>query len=132
MHCDPHPGNILVRDPSKGPPVVLLDHGLYVKCAPDFTHDYALFWKSLFTLDINLTRQVTDKWGIPDPKFFASATLARPWKQGQDINKKPVIKNLYTAQMEIKKGLNEFLKNSEKMPKELIFVGRNLKYFMIN
>ena len=127
VHCDPHPGNILIRSSSKGPPVVLLDHGLYVQCTPEFTKDYAVFWKSLFSLDMHLTRSVTEKWGIVDPKFFASATLARPWHQGERMNKKPRIKNLYQAQMEIKDGLNEFLKNSEKMPKELIFVGRNLK-----
>ena len=29
VHCDPHPGNILVKQTSHGPDIVLLDHGLY-------------------------------------------------------------------------------------------------------
>ncbi|XP_049276326.1 aarF domain-containing protein kinase 1 isoform X2 [Rhipicephalus sanguineus] len=29
VHCDPHPGNLLVRQGSQGPTLVLLDHGLY-------------------------------------------------------------------------------------------------------
>lgn len=29
IHCDPHPGNILVRQTEKGTQIVLLDHGLY-------------------------------------------------------------------------------------------------------
>lgn len=30
IHCDPHPGNVLVhKSPSKGTQIVLLDHGLY-------------------------------------------------------------------------------------------------------
>ena len=29
VHCDPHPGNILVRATDDGPEIVLLDHGLY-------------------------------------------------------------------------------------------------------
>lgn len=29
VHCDPHPGNILVKATSKGPELILLDHGLY-------------------------------------------------------------------------------------------------------
>lgn len=31
VHCDPHPGNLLIRrGPSGAPELVLLDHGLYV------------------------------------------------------------------------------------------------------
>ena len=30
VHCDPHPGNVLVQKDSRGNPIiVLLDHGLY-------------------------------------------------------------------------------------------------------
>ena len=30
VHCDPHPGNILVRrSPMRGVEIVFLDHGLY-------------------------------------------------------------------------------------------------------
>lgn len=30
VHCDPHPGNVLIQKDSSGNPVVvLLDHGLY-------------------------------------------------------------------------------------------------------
>ena len=34
IHCDPHPGNVLVRKiPGKGTEIVLLDHGLYQVCS---------------------------------------------------------------------------------------------------
>ena len=29
VHCDPHPGNILVKQTKNGPDIILLDHGLY-------------------------------------------------------------------------------------------------------
>ena len=29
VHCDPHPGNVLVKKTQHGPQIVLLDHGLY-------------------------------------------------------------------------------------------------------
>jgi len=29
VHCDPHPGNVLVKNTPKGVQLVLLDHGLY-------------------------------------------------------------------------------------------------------
>jgi len=32
IHCDPHPGNILVRPSPTGTEIVLLDHGLYQVC----------------------------------------------------------------------------------------------------
>ena len=33
IHCDPHPGNILVNKTSDGTKIILLDHGLYEVCA---------------------------------------------------------------------------------------------------
>ncbi len=35
FHADPHPGNLLVRQGSEGPTLVLLDHGLTVRVEPD-------------------------------------------------------------------------------------------------
>ncbi len=34
IHCDPHPGNILVRAQNGRPQLVLLDHGLYETLSP--------------------------------------------------------------------------------------------------
>jgi aarF domain-containing kinase len=130
VHADPHPGNILVRKhPTKrGEQVVLLDHGLYVQCTKEFTHQYALFWKSLFTLDMDLTRSVTESWGIKNPTVFASATLARPWKSGKALHiEQTTIQDIYESQVNAKDQVSKFLKDSQNLPKELIFVGRNLK-----
>jgi len=34
IHCDPHPGNLLLRPSTSGTEIVLLDHGLYqVHCS---------------------------------------------------------------------------------------------------
>ncbi|HKH76941.1 MAG TPA: AarF/UbiB family protein [Rubrobacteraceae bacterium] len=35
FHADPHPGNLLARQGSEGPTLVLLDHGLTVRVEPD-------------------------------------------------------------------------------------------------
>ena len=32
IHCDPHPGNLLIRPSTTGTEIVLLDHGLYQVC----------------------------------------------------------------------------------------------------
>jgi aarF domain-containing kinase len=132
VHCDPHPGNIIIRsDPvSKNPQVVVIDHGLYIQCSQSFKHDYALFWKSLFTLDSSTLDAIGSHWGMRDISFFASATLARPWKRGKllHVNDKLVMKKSdFELQVETKQKLRQFLENSDKLPRELLFVGRNLK-----
>lgn len=43
IHCDPHPGNVLVRpNPSnpKQPQIVLIDHGLYIPLSEKFRQQY--------------------------------------------------------------------------------------------
>ncbi|KAI8897082.1 ABC1 family-domain-containing protein [Globomyces pollinis-pini] len=136
VHCDPHPGNILIRKhPSaSGPQVVLIDHGLYVNCTPEFRHDYAIFWKSLFTLETDLTAGIVQKWGIGDAQMFASATLARPWRMGKAVhmNQTTTINDVYESHQAAKTKMVNFLKNTETLPKELIFVGRNLNCVRAN
>ena len=42
VHCDPHPGNVLVQKGDDGKPrVVLLDHGLYTQLTYEFRQNYA-------------------------------------------------------------------------------------------
>lgn len=41
VHCDPHPGNVLVNKTKKGTQIVLLDHGLYQ--VYDFTDTLTVF-----------------------------------------------------------------------------------------
>ncbi|KAI9570060.1 hypothetical protein HD554DRAFT_2086547 [Boletus coccyginus] len=50
LHCDPHPGNIVIRPhPSspKYPQLVSLDHGLYVRVMGSFRRVYATLWRGL-------------------------------------------------------------------------------------
>lgn len=108
--------------------MVLLDHGLYVRCTPKFVDEYATFWKSLFSLDIDASSRIAKSWGIEDLNVIATATLARPWRAGKPIHStKTTITDLFEAQKNSKNRLSKFLKNTESLPKELIFVGRNLK-----
>jgi aarF domain-containing kinase len=70
VHCDPHPGNILVRkDQESGVEIVLLDHGLYAVCeflcpltyhkflhlqdlSEQFRVDYANLWLAIINADL--------------------------------------------------------------------------------
>lgn len=142
VHCDPHPGNMIVRPhPSiKGAPqLVLLDHGLYVRSTPEFRRQYATLWKSLMTLDLEVLGKVASEWGIGEPKLFASATLMRPISSFNDKNDKEAVKfekgfsdmNEYEKSVVMKKRLQNFLVDQDRMPKELVFIGRNLRLVII-
>lgn len=53
VHCDPHPGNVLVRKNSKGKvETVLLDHGLYLQLTDKFRVTYCHLWESLIKKDL--------------------------------------------------------------------------------
>lgn len=85
VHCDPHPGNVIVRphsDPRRAAhgaaQLVLLDHGLYVRLPREFQQQYARLWKALLTVDFAAVSAVAGEWGIGAPDLFASATLMRP------------------------------------------------------
>ena len=142
VHCDPHPGNMIVRPhPTiKGAPqLVLLDHGLYVRTTPAFQRQYAMLWKSLMTLDFKVLEDVASEWGIGEPKLFASATLMRPVSSFNDKNDEEAVKldkefsemTEYERSVVMKKRLQNFLVNQDRMPKELVFIARNLRFVVI-
>jgi len=137
VHCDPHPGNIFIRRlPSGKPELVLIDHGLYIHMRPDFRHQYSLFWKSLMIFDNKTLGTITKSWGINNPDMFASATLMRPYTGGDnstsDSLKRPLTgkeqqERAYEMQQKMRKGIKGILSDETKWPKELIFIGRNLR-----
>lgn len=136
VHCDPHPGNIFIRRlPSGHAELVLIDHGLYVYMSPKFRHQYSLFWKSLITFDNATIGRVTEEWGIKAADIFASATLMRPYEGGdQSVVKgltdgagKTASERQYELQRRMKQGVRDILADEDKLPKELVFIGRNMR-----
>jgi aarF domain-containing kinase len=134
IHCDPHPGNILIRKKpnSTKTQVVLLDHGLYITSSEKFRKEYCLFWKSLFILDSKNLSLIANEWGIPDISLFATATLARPWSLKKSPVSKVNLADVYQSQQQAKTKLVSFLENADRIPRELMFVGRNLNCVRAN
>ncbi|XP_015791523.1 uncharacterized aarF domain-containing protein kinase 1 [Tetranychus urticae] len=60
VHCDPHPGNILVSNVKGDPQIILLDHGLYTTLPEKFRHQYSQLWLSLIKSDLEGIK----KWGL--------------------------------------------------------------------
>lgn len=150
VHCDPHPGNIIIRarpgsslsskssstSVFRDPQLVLLDHGLYVTIRPTVKRQYASLWRALLTSDWDTIRNVTESWGVGEAGLFASAVLMRPVKIGRANGSSSVEKangdpnkelNAYEQSVRMKARLKRFLVDTDKMPKELIFLGRNMR-----
>lgn len=136
VHCDPHPGNIFIRRlPNGRSELVLIDHGLYIHMKPEFRHQYSLFWKSLMTFDNRTMKEVVRQWGVNNADLFASATLLRPYTGGDDtvnaqirgLSEQEKNKRQFEMQQAMRKGVREILGDETKWPKELIFIGRNLR-----
>eukprot|EP00928_Gymnodinium_smaydae_P028428 TRINITY_DN21688_c0_g2_i1.p1 TRINITY_DN21688_c0_g2~~TRINITY_DN21688_c0_g2_i1.p1 ORF type:complete len:585 (+),score=111.00 TRINITY_DN21688_c0_g2_i1:39-1793(+) len=84
VHCDPHPGNLLVRLAPEGTragwQLVLLDHGLYCNMSEKLRREYADFWVAAALGDREATRRICRSWGIADgsaAELFASLTQFR-------------------------------------------------------
>lgn len=135
VHCDPHPGNILVRpNPSnrRKSQIVLLDHGLYIPLSEKFRRQYSTLWRSIFVLDLPAIGSIAREWGIDfDTDLFASAILLRPTRLGPGRSKarsEEILKreqmSEYELQLDIKRRMRLMLENEEKIPRELIFLVR--------
>ena len=136
VHCDPHPGNVFIRRlPSGKPELVLIDHGLYIHMEPTFRHQYALFWKSLLTFDNKTLGSVVKEWGINNADLFATATLMRPYTGGdnstsgdiRNLSKREQAERAFEMQQKMRQGVRDILGDETKWPRELIFIGRNLR-----
>lgn len=141
VHCDPHPGNIFIRRlPNGRSELVLIDHGLYIHMQPEFRHQYSLFWKCLMTFDNQTMKEVVSKWGVKNADMFASATLLRPYTGGdgsvnaqiRELSEKEKKKRHFEMQQAMRKGMREVLADETKWPRELIFIGRNLRIVQSN
>ncbi|KAK4278071.1 hypothetical protein QN277_015967 [Acacia crassicarpa] len=65
IHCDPHPGNILVsRDSYNGFSLVLLDHGIYRELDEEFRKDFCQLWEALLLQDSKKIMCLGERFGI--------------------------------------------------------------------
>ena len=136
VHCDPHPGNLLVRKTDNNKhELVLLDHGLYVHLSDSLRCDYARFWCAMVLADKPSLSSITQKWGISDPDLFASMVQMKPYhaaKGHSQIEKrgsfKPTAEELARIQTKLKARIVTILADTAQFPAELLFVGRCLNY----
>lgn len=67
VHCDAHPGNILVRENPKNrgkPQIVLLDHGFYCRMKDDFRKQFCRLWVAMNTFDYLTVKSIAENLGM--------------------------------------------------------------------
>ncbi|XP_026869742.2 aarF domain-containing protein kinase 1 [Electrophorus electricus] len=127
VHCDPHPGNVLVRKcpRSKKAKIVLLDHGLYQVLNQDFRMDYCRLWQSLIKGDMKGVERHSRRLGAGDLyPLFACILTARSWTSvSTGISHTPVT---HTEDMEIRTNAALYLPQiSEllnKVPRQMLLL----------
>ncbi|KFH64688.1 atypical/ABC1/ABC1-B protein kinase [Podila verticillata NRRL 6337] len=91
VHCDPHPGNVMIRPTPPGSPsprnfeIILLDHGLYRELTPEFRLDYAHLWTAIISSDEKEIKYRALKLGGTDAyQLFSCILTGRDWSVVQD------------------------------------------------
>lgn len=81
VHCDPHPGNVLVKKNNSGSvELVLLDHGLYLQLTNKFRITYCKLWESLIKKDNNgIKKYCLELNGGDLYPLLACMVTARSW-----------------------------------------------------
>ncbi|XP_009426480.1 aarF domain-containing protein kinase 1 isoform X2 [Pan troglodytes] len=110
VHCDPHPGNVLVRKhPGTGKAeIVLLDHGLYQVLTEEFRLNYCHLWQSLIWTDMKRVKEYSQRLGAGDLyPLFACMLTARSWDSvNRGISQAPVTA---TEDLEIRNNAANYL-----------------------
>ncbi|XP_050753450.1 aarF domain-containing protein kinase 1 isoform X2 [Gymnogyps californianus] len=94
VHCDPHPGNVLVKKcPASGKAhIILLDHGLYQVLSESFRMDYCRLWQALIKADMKRVQKYSRRLGAGNLyPLFACMLTARSWESvNRGIDRSPV------------------------------------------
>uniref|UniRef100_UPI00358FFE0D aarF domain-containing protein kinase 1 n=1 Tax=Myxine glutinosa TaxID=7769 RepID=UPI00358FFE0D len=127
VHCDPHPGNVLVRkDPNSAETqLILLDHGLYLDLSVSFRLQYCRLWLALIRADIQAIERHSRALGAGDLfPLFACILTARPWKVVLDgIDRVPI--SLHEAeelQADAAHYLSQISGLLDRVPREMLLL----------
>jgi aarF domain-containing kinase len=109
--------------------LVLIDHGLYIWESEAFRLQYCKLWKAILTWDNKALSEIAALWGVRFPDILASATLLTPYRGAPppDPERLADADDAYKAQLAIRDKLRNFLTDTEHIPLELLFLGRNMR-----
>lgn len=126
VHCDPHPGNMLVNKTKKGETTLtLLDHGLYQILTDEFRLNYCQLWMSLIKADLKSIKHYAHKMNCGELYgLFACILTARSWSSIlSGIDKTPISQD--EAQEIQNQALNYVVEISEvleRIPRQMLLI----------
>ena len=117
--------------------VVLIDHGLYIRESEKFRQQNCELWKAMFLGDRETIEEICREWGVRDTELFASLQLMKPFtmpgeKVISNVAAKPSREEIIRMQMQTKQRIRTMLADTDLVPRELIFVGRNMNLVRSN
>lgn len=128
VHCDPHPGNILVKSTAKGTQIVLLDHGLYTELSDEFRSRYSNLWLALIQANMNSIKRYATELGVGELYgILACVVSGRPWSAvvrgiTEHIDKKA----MQSEESEIKSYASRYMSEINQLlsnvPRELLLI----------
>ncbi|KAG9510626.1 AarF domain-containing protein kinase 1, partial [Fragariocoptes setiger] len=129
VHCDPHPGNLLVRqNDQNGVEIVLLDHGLYTKLSDTFRLNYSSLWLALIQANMNDIKKYAGELGVADLYgVLACVVSGRPWSAvARGITEHIDRKAMQSEESEIKSYASRYMYEINqllsKVPREFLLI----------
>jgi aarF domain-containing kinase len=135
VHCDPHPGNIILRRVKGTEQIVLIDHGLHISETEKFRHEYASLWQGIFMMDMERIQETAKSWGFGNSSMFSNAifrgddatTLSDMELISEEESQEQRKKREFEKQEKARDMFQGFFEDTTKMPLELIFLGRTMR-----
>eukprot|EP00299_Pterocystis_sp_00344_P019865 c9821_g1_i1.p1 GENE.c9821_g1_i1~~c9821_g1_i1.p1 ORF type:complete len:549 (-),score=99.49 c9821_g1_i1:133-1779(-) len=131
VHCDPHPGNIMIRrHPTLGSTqIVLLDHGLYRQLQDDVRINFCSLWESVLLQDGQGVRDACHGLGLEEYERLMPIVLI-----GRHINDNTAMvgdtitreKRLELAREVGHQSFSDVTNFLEALPRDLLFIFRAL------
>lgn len=126
VHCDPHPGNMMVHKTKEGEThLTLLDHGLYQTLTDEFRLNYCHLWMSLIKADLEGIKHYANKMNCGELYgLFACILTARSWNSVvSGIGKKPVSKDeVEEIQSQVMNYMVEISEVLERIPRQMLLI----------
>lgn len=130
VHCDAHPGNILIRKHpknSKKPQLILLDHGMYRHYSKAFLHLYARLYLATVSQNYDEMYQVAKILNLE--KFAKFLPMILLWKRsdmklGAPFPKGKKLKKMREKNRKNFGGLEKVNQLLKKMPENMMFIMR--------
>jgi aarF domain-containing kinase len=100
----------------------------------EFRKDYCRLWKAMVLMDEGELTRICKAWGVADSEFFASLQLLKPYtpKRGGVHLNSTTREDVLKFQVEAFDRVKALLGDSERVPRELILLGRNLNIVRAN